>query len=54
MEGKLYIEREALTVYHHPFLTSCCRFVTAAGFKVCNNPQKPWVKKTLNKLRRKK
>ncbi|XP_071899926.1 C-C motif chemokine 5 [Anas platyrhynchos] len=29
-------------------------FVTAAGFKVCNNPQKPWVKKTLNKLRRKK
>uniref|UniRef100_A0A8C3CRS3 Chemokine interleukin-8-like domain-containing protein n=1 Tax=Cairina moschata TaxID=8855 RepID=A0A8C3CRS3_CAIMO len=28
--------------------------VTAAGFKVCNDPQKPWVKKAINKLRRKK
>lgn len=40
--------------YHHLFLTSCCRIVTAAGFKVCNDPQKPWVKKAINKLRRKK
>ncbi|XP_013032164.1 C-C motif chemokine 4-like [Anser cygnoides] len=28
--------------------------VTASGVKVCTDPQKPWVKKAINKLRRKK
>lgn len=40
--------------FHSLSSLSRCRIVAASGDEVCTDPKKPWVKKAMKKLQRKK